>query len=137
MCIDRESRNLMADAIDKFLSGGCDNWELDDVLFKVKTEDPMCLQIRRQVWFFYDDDRRYILNAVEALPQECVGILKRWTFILRTGERWGRIYKERSNTRPWLKFVMARLKPKPQFRSNPYWPFDNNASWESFRKSHQ
>ena len=129
MAIDREMRQVVADAIDAFLKGTIDNFSLDDTIFSKKTDDMLCAEIAQQVWFFYDDTYKYLNNGKRKLHPSREAILKRWILILRSELQWSDFAQP--SPRPprfggFGRFLNRILHPtKPKFGDNPYWPFSN------------
>lgn len=139
MAIDRVLRQRVADAMDAFLKGTIDSHSLDDAVFSKKTDDVLCAEIRRQVWLFYDDTRKYMNEGNEKLPPFSEAILKRWILILRSELQWSDLAESSSSSsyfgrfgRFWRTFMSQRLTPRPKFRFNPYWPFSSVVQWDSF-----
>ena len=136
MATDLACRRLIADAINSFITGDCDNSALDDAISSLNTSDDMCLELRRQTGLFYDDVRRYTNTGKNALRPNAESILRRWEFLLRTGVDWFEIVLPTSDgwwPRFRKRFVAPRLTPGPKFRTNQYWPFPNLKEWELFR----
>ncbi len=76
--VDKDTRKAIADSISSYLSGRIDNWLFDDTLFSLTTTDDLCLEIRRQIWLFYDDTRLYFNVGDKALKISLQDILCRW-----------------------------------------------------------
>jgi hypothetical protein len=77
MIVDLRSRKRIADFTGEFLAGNIDNFELCDRLFDLKTGDRMCIELRRQIAFFYSDTPRYRNLRKRKLPDEAAAILER------------------------------------------------------------
>ena len=84
MACDRKCRDVLSDAIEQFLSGSIDSWAFDDMISGLKSSDVMCIELRRQLWLFHDDTRRYFNRGRDSLPPAAAQILRRWTRLLHS-----------------------------------------------------
>ena len=138
--IDHPFRLRLAGAIEAYLDGSIDNWELDDVAFKKNTEDLLCAEIRDQLWLTYDDIKRYRNVGEREFTVEVEVMLRRWVVLLRTEIEWSNIVGPQS-TSMWARFharfIYPRTAPKCKFGSNPYWPLKDAAAWEPVLKEGQ
>ena len=82
--VDRKARNLLAEQIRHFVAGLSDNFEFDDVVFAIKTDDLAVREIRKQLWHTYDDFSRHRLRGKWALSDRDTEIIKRIVLFLKT-----------------------------------------------------
>jgi hypothetical protein len=127
--VDVNARRMIADAIDSFLSGQIDNWALDDAMFKLRTDDDLCVQLRSQMWFLYDDVARYLNSGKRSLPSSAAAMLRRWVTLLRSTREWSGIVDEPPQSR-FRRFIQSRLRPARKFTDNEYWPLGSAKEWE-------
>jgi len=125
----------MAEVINDFLSGAKDNWDFDDKIYSLKTRDEMCINIRDQMWFFYDDVKRYFNRDKFALNPAVADLFRRWEYLLRSNVDWTEIVQPLPLS-PWRvlwdRFIVSRLQPKAKTKYNKYWPFANSEAWNLF-----
>ncbi len=82
--VDREARNKLAEQIRYFLSCLTDNFQFDDEIFKIETDDVAVTEIRNQMWHTYDDVLSHKLEGRKALNEKDIEIVKRFILFLKT-----------------------------------------------------
>lgn len=92
--IDRKARNLLAEQIRHFVTGLSDNFEFDDVVFAIKTDDLAVREIRKQLWHTYDDFSRHRLHGKWALSERDTEIIKRFVLFLKTDHECSKAVKD-------------------------------------------
>lgn len=129
--IDHDYRTRLADDIENFLDGKIDNWTLDDTICH-KTEDILCSELRNQVWFFYDDTKRYRNVGKRKRRPEAEAILRRWVALLRSQMEWRDIASdpELPPSALWGRVWDLFKAPRTKFGSNHYWPLANTEAWD-------
>jgi hypothetical protein len=156
--IDREDRDRIADAIERYLSCEIDNFQLDDILLAVK--DRAAYEIAREVWFFYDGVKKHKNEKRRKITEQGEALFRRWIQFLRSDREWpiqepdARIkWYHRSRWKtvaqpvgclvglillPWGLFEVIVLgRPRPRFTDNEYWPFQSSDEWTSFAVKNQ
>jgi hypothetical protein len=132
--MDSESRRIFADAVAGFLAGEIDNWAFDDAIHSAKTDDRLCIELRRKLWLFYCDVRRYHNKGKNALSAAAEAIVRRWKYLLNSTVEWSEIVPPSAShwwTRFYNSFIVPRLTPRGKFNKNPYWPFANLEEWKA------
>lgn len=82
--IDRQARNMLAGQIRHFLVGLSDNFKFDKIVFDIRTRDNSVKEIRRQMWYTYDDLTRHKLKGKWTPTEEGKDIVKRFILFLKT-----------------------------------------------------
>lgn len=82
--IDRDARNKLAEQIRHFVVGISDNYNFDDVVFDIKTNDTAVKEIRNQLWHTYDDLTRHKLKGKWKLKEGEMEIVTRFILFLKT-----------------------------------------------------
>ncbi len=124
--IDRESRLLLANAIEHYLDGKIDNFALDDVIFHLPHRDRACIEVGREMSRFLGDFKKHKYDTAQLMSKYEEGV-RRWICFLRSTVEWplGAV-----SARGIQKFLnIFRLVQKTEFSQNPFWPYDTLADW--------
>lgn len=153
--INREDRDRVAGAIEKYLRCEIDNFELDDALFAPNAEDRAAFEIAGEVWFFYDDCRRHKNEKGHKILEAGEARLHRWVQLLRSDHEWP---SDEPDSRrrwysparwqgvtmpvgcvlgllmlPWMLIeVIVLRRPRPKSAENEHWPFQSVEEWAAF-----
>jgi hypothetical protein len=137
--IDRKARNRLAEEIRHFVECFTDNFEFDDAIFELETEDHGVNAIYGQMWLTYDDLKRHKLEGEWALNESGLTVVKRAIVFLKSDfeyrwPKWPFYYKA---FRPfiWL-FSLGKATKRLDERFNGYgnlevWPFFSSEEYES------
>ena len=91
MIVDRQKRDVLIGAINRYLDGKTTAFEFDDEIFGIESDDP-AIHIVRQLWYFYDDCKDHTVQLAEGhwdLIQRLVLILRSDAQIeISTRRRW-------------------------------------------------
>ena len=124
-------------AVAAFLNGTITNWRLDDLLYNVRTEDPLCTELRDQTWFTYDDIARYRNEGKRKLSEPIAAMLSRWEMLLRSEAEWNQIVPEAPVHLTAIgRFFAIRAAPLRKFDKNLFWPASNENHWNQLATSH-
>ena len=129
--IDRSARNSMAEAARFYLAGFLTNFEFNDAIFDLKTDDPAIKAIRQQLWLIYDDLQEHKCKGKWKLSEEEREIVIRIIMFLKSEieYRWPKVPACYTSLRPivWLLTFgigVKSLDQKFEFKdSNNVWPF--------------
>ena len=141
--IDRIARNKLAEEIRHFLGCFKDNFEYDDAVFDIKTEDYGVIDIRQNIWLTYDDLRKHKMEGAWALSPEQSDIIKRCIVFLKSDveynwPKWPLYYKA---ARPILFLISYGILTKTldnHFNGGgamEVWPFFSSEEYE-YAKAH-
>jgi len=78
--IDRYNRDIVANFLEKFIHQEIDNFELDDVIFEITSNDKLLNWAIQQIWSFYDDFSEHIAS----LSKEEYNYLYRLILLLKS-----------------------------------------------------
>ena len=92
LMVDRQVRDILAEAIRHFVARLSGNYEFDDAAFSVRTEDRRVRIIREQIWGIYDNPHEHKLDDDWALSDEQGEIVHRVIMFLKSDAeyRWPR-----------------------------------------------
>jgi len=114
--IDREARNTLAEQIRHFLAGLSDNFKFDDIVFDIKTNDVAVLEMRKQLWYTYDDFARHKLKGKWELSEKDKDTVNRFVLFLKTDFECSKFNKSTDRTLwPFSSIELyerARAEPK-------------------------
>lgn len=125
----------MAAAMEDYLDGRLDSFAFDDVLFGGDTDDVVCLELRREIWYCYDDCTRHFNEGRYRLGLEATECFRRWIQLLRSDSEWcwKRVHsKAPLNHRGCLGWVFAKLSSSPAANSYQLWPWKEEAEWRAW-----
>ncbi len=80
MIVDRQKRDVLIGAINRYLDGKTTAFEFDDEIFGIESDDPAISYIVRQLWYFYDDCKDHTVQ----LAKEHWDLIQRLVLILRS-----------------------------------------------------
>ncbi len=141
--IDRKARNKLAEEIRHFMGCFTDNFEYDDAVFDIDSDDRGVIEVRQQVWVTYDDLRQHKMEGKWALPDDQMVIIKRCIVFLKSDieyewPKWPILY---ILTRPliWL-ITLGRLTEVLDRHFNRagkthVWPFHTEKDYEAAKKN--
>lgn len=91
--VDRQVRDILAEAIRHFVARLSGNYEFDDAAFSVRTEDRRVRIIREQIWGIYDNPHEHKLDDDWALSDEQGEIVHRVIMFLKSDAeyRWPKV----------------------------------------------
>lgn len=136
--IDRKARNKLAEEIRHFVECFTDNFEFDDAIFELETEDRGVNAICDEMWLTYDDLQRHKLKDKWALNENQLVVIKRAIVFLKSDfeyrwPKWPLYYK---TLRPiiWL-LSLGKATKRLDEHFNGYgnlevWPFYSNEEYE-------
>lgn len=87
MIIDRLARNKLLQVISHFQSGLTDSFMFDDASFSIKTRDIAVIEIRKQVWHWYDRFQNSNQKGIWTLSEEEVTLMYQYMIFLKTDFR--------------------------------------------------
>ena len=120
--VDRQARNTLAEHIRHFLAGLTDNFQFDDVVFNIKTNDIAVVEIRKQMWHAYDDISRHKLKGKRALSEKERKIVNRFILFLKTDSECEKPNKKTD----WSLWPFSDSEQLAKAKSNP--KYLNNAT---------
>jgi hypothetical protein len=82
--IDRQARNRLAEEIRHFIECFTDNFQFDDVAWKIETKDRGVTEIYQAMWLTYDDLTRHKMDGAHALSNEQLAVVKRAIVFLKS-----------------------------------------------------
>jgi len=141
--IDREARNRMAEEIRHFYACLTSNFEFDDTIFEIKTEDRGVIEIRDQLWLTYDDLTKHKMNGDRALTNEQMKVVTRAIVFLKSNYEysWPKAPWWYKPIRPILWFVTLGAATKKIDRglkgegNLDVWPFYNTEEYRNAKEN--
>lgn len=82
--VDRKARDQLMDVIGRLVAGRIDNFDFDEVVESVQTDDMGVVEIRKAMWYVYDDLCRHKLTKKWALSDAQKNIVERFILFLRS-----------------------------------------------------
>ena len=70
MTVDRESRDAVVAAINRYFDGETTAFQFDDEIFGVKSDDPTVSHVVHTLWLFYDDCKDHKVHGCSS-PRWC------------------------------------------------------------------
>lgn len=129
--IDRSARNRLAQCIRHYLIGRISNFQFDDQMFDIKSEDFAISDIRDALWMAYDDFCEHRNSGPYAISEQGRPIVLRCILFLKSDFEyaWPRAPLWYRLTRPLLWLVSLGAIPRSldkRYRltdSEDVWPF--------------
>ena len=136
--IDRQSRNTIAEAARQYLAGLSTNFEFDDILFELHSEDPAIEAMCQQLWLVYDDLRKHKNEGKWKLNEAQREIVVRIVMFLKSDLEysWPAIPEWYKTLRPVIYLLSLGVAVKALDRKFEYideldvWPFRNESEIE-------
>ena len=63
--VDRESRDSLVAAINRYLEGETTAFQFDDEIFSIESDDPTVTHVVCELWYFYDDCKNHRVNLAK------------------------------------------------------------------------
>jgi len=82
--IDTYARNKLAEKLRHLIEGFSTNYQFDDAVFEIKSNDRGIKGIYSQIWLLYDDLQEHKLEGKWSLTEEQKSILKRCILFLKS-----------------------------------------------------
>jgi len=112
--VDRQARDVLAEAIRHLVTRLSTNYQFDDVAFALSTRDRGVLEIREQIWGIYDDVCEHRLDEKWALTNEQRAVVHRIIMFLKSDSEylWPRVPAWYRVTRPFIWLLSLGALPK-------------------------
>ena len=112
--VDRQARDILAEAIRHFVSRLSTNYRFDDVAFDLSTKDRGVLEIREQIWCLYDDLHEHKLDGEYALNDQQREIIHRIVMFLKSDTEypWPKVPVWYRIGRPFIWLLSLGMLPK-------------------------
>lgn len=140
--VDRNARDVAADAIQDFMEGSISNREYERRYPRSK-DDPALWEIYVQIWFLYSDIKEHTLTGKHALKEETCSFLDRCISFLKSDFdfQW-----PHQKSRLWFgllraiglgQLVTSREERGMHIGDVRVWPFLKAAEYELIAKCHR
>lgn len=127
--IDRENRNKLAESCRHYWSCLVDNFEFDEINFKIESDDKAIDAIINSLWYLYDDIRMHKNQGKWKMADSDDVILKRTILFLKSDTEYSWIHPSMMKRIKAYLNKKLRLTPEVETKEKTsegdedYWPF--------------
>lgn len=131
MNVDENARRVISTAIENYLDGRIDNFSLDNALCDTLTDDVMCHEIAKELWFLYDDCSQHKNVGKRRINDDYEVSIRRWVTLLRSSSVWQWAVRHKPHGF-FAKLYSVFSSEYPNLRGNAFWPWSSEQEWNAW-----